>query len=253
MPDSSMIKIMRTVKTKKGCTLNDLPLIKEYFEVDNENASIIRKYIYPILELIRLRLIEAYDDDNLIDYERAKQSSEQQMKNWRFFISPQAVDIELALDVNLSGEQKSIYGPPTKYPFKSDVFVLMPFSLEMQPIFQNHVKVITEELHLSCKRADDLFTNGMIINEIWSSIYFSSIIIADCTGRNPNVFYEIGIAHTLGKETILITQSMEDIPFDVRHLRIIKYDNNLQGMIMFDERLRKTIIGIQDLVKKKYI
>jgi hypothetical protein len=39
--------------------------------------------------------------------------------------------------------------------------------------------------------------------DVWNSIYSSSIIIADCTGRNPNVFYELGIAHTLGKPVIL--------------------------------------------------
>jgi hypothetical protein len=47
----------------------------------------------------------------------------------------------------------------------------------------------------------------------------SRVVICDCTGRNPNVFYEIGIAHTLGREVILITQNPEDIPFDLRHLR----------------------------------
>lgn len=55
------------------------------------------------------------------------------------------------------------------------------------------------------------------------------MVICDCTGRNPNVFYEAGIAHTLGREVVLITQNPEDIPFDLRHLRHIRYLNNAQG------------------------
>jgi hypothetical protein len=57
----------------------------------------------------------------------------------------------------------------------------------------------------------------------------SRVVICDCTGRNPNVFYEIGIAHTLGREVILITQNPEDIPFDLRHLRYVRYLNNAEG------------------------
>ncbi len=54
-------------------------------------------------------------------------------------------------------------------------------------------------------------------------------MICDCTGKNPNVFYEAGIAHTLGKEVILITQSASDVPFDLRHLRYVSYLNNREG------------------------
>lgn len=54
-------------------------------------------------------------------------------------------------------------------------------------------------------------------------------MICDCSGTNPNVFYEIGIAHTLGREIILITQAESDIPFDLRHLRYVRYLNNAEG------------------------
>ncbi len=70
--------------------------------------------------------------------------------------------------------------------------------------------------------------------------------MCDCTGRNPNVFYEIGIAHTLGREVILITQSDNDIPFDLRHLRYVRYLNNAQGLGDLTAALQgrlQTIIG----------
>lgn len=57
----------------------------------------------------------------------------------------------------------------------------------------------------------------------------SRVVVCDCTGRNPNVFYEAGIAHTLGREVILVTQADHDIPFDRRHLRYVRYLNNGEG------------------------
>jgi hypothetical protein len=67
------------------------------------------------------------------------------------------------------------------------------------------------------------------MQDIVSLIDRSRVVICDCTGRNPNVFYEIGIAHTLGREVILITQNPVDIPFDLRHLRYVPYLNNAEG------------------------
>jgi len=57
----------------------------------------------------------------------------------------------------------------------------------------------------------------------------SRAVVCDCTDRNPNVFYEIGIAHTLGREVVLLSQNGADIPFDLRHLRYIPYLNNVEG------------------------
>jgi hypothetical protein len=66
----------------------------------------------------------------------------------------------------------------------------------------------------------------------------SCVVICNCTGRNPNVFYEIGIAHTLGREVILITQIEGDIPFDLRHLRYVRYLNNGEGLNTLSARLQ---------------
>ena len=82
---------------------------------------------------------------------------------------------------------------------------------------------------LRCRRADDIWENPAIIQDVVSLIDRSRVVVCDCTGRNPNVFYEAGIAHTLGREVILITQNGQDIPFDLRHLRYIQYLNNAEG------------------------
>jgi hypothetical protein len=75
-------------------------------------------------------------------------------------------------------------------------------------------------------RADDLFTPSTITNDIWNYTKKAKLLIADLTGKNPNVFYELGLAHALGKPVILISESLTDIPFDLRALRIIIYDKN---------------------------
>ena len=94
---------------------------------------------------------------------------------------------------------------------------------------------------MSCARVDDLWNNSTIIQDIFELIYCSSIVIVDFTGKNPNVFYEAGIAHTLGKNVIPITQSLNDIPFDLRHHRVLDYLNNNEGLQKLKINLLKRI------------
>ncbi len=80
-----------------------------------------------------------------------------------------------------------------------------------------------------------------IIQDVVSLIDRSRIVVCDCTDRNPNVFYEAGIAHTLGRDVILTTQSEHDIPFDLRHLRYIRYMNNAEGRTAMTTELLERI------------
>jgi len=105
---------------------------------------------------------------------------------------------------------------------------MMPFDANFDAVY-TALRSAAEQTGFQCQRADDIWQNPSIIQDVVSLIDRSSIIICDCSGRNPNVFYEIGIAHTLGREVILITQSGGDIPFDLRHLRYVPYLNNTQG------------------------
>jgi transcription termination factor Rho len=123
----------------------------------------------------------------------------------------------------------------------SEIFVLMPLREELKLVYDDHIKNVCNNIDLTVKRSDDIFSTGTIMNEIWTSILKARIIIADCTGRNPNVFYEIGIAHTLEKHVILITQDRDDIPFDLQHLRTIPYSFNPRGMQIFEKQLEQTL------------
>jgi hypothetical protein len=70
------------------------------------------------------------------------------------------------------------------------------------------------------------------------------LIVADCTDRNPNVFYEIGLAHAIGKPTILLTQREEDVPFDLRHWRYIAYQLTPRGMKEFEAKFKQTVRNV---------
>jgi hypothetical protein len=124
---------------------------------------------------------------------------------------------------------------------KLDVFVLMPFKEELSPVYEDHIKPTCTKLGLTVRRGDDYFTTHAVLEDIWAAICSARLVIADCTDRNPNVFYEIGVAHTIGQPTILLTQRPEDVPFDLRHFRYIQYQLTPRGMKEFEKTLDLTI------------
>lgn len=108
------------------------------------------------------------------------------------------------------------------------VSFMMPFSGSFTSVYQD-VKAVLEADGYQCQRADDMWVHAHIMTDIIELICTSSVIVCDLSGKNPNVFYEAGIAHTLGKEVVLITQSHEDVPFDLRPIRYLDYLNNGEG------------------------
>jgi hypothetical protein len=125
------------------------------------------------------------------------------------------------------------------------VSAMMPFDAAFAAVYAS-IQEASEAVGLRCRRADDIWENPAIIQDVVSLIDRSRVVVADCTGRNPNVFYEAGIAHTLGREVILITQNAADIPFDLRHLRYVAYLNNAEGRADLAAALRgrmETLIG----------
>lgn len=134
-----------------------------------------------------------------------------------------------------------IFGGHNFTPDPNLCFILMPFSKDVEPIYSDHIKPIVESESLSCQRADEIDGTNLITYDIWEKINRARLLIADLTGKNPNVFYEIGLAHAIGKEVILITQSMDDVPFDLKALRCIVYEFTPRGMKQLEDKLVKTI------------
>jgi hypothetical protein len=125
------------------------------------------------------------------------------------------------------------------------VSAMMPFDAGFNPVY-DAIRRAADGAGLRCRRADDIWENPAVMQDVVSLIDRSRVVVCDCTGRNPNVFYEAGIAHTLGREVILITQGEHDIPFDLRHLRYVRYLNNGEGLTALTAALQgrmQTILG----------
>jgi len=120
------------------------------------------------------------------------------------------------------------------------VTAMMPFKASFTPVYAT-IQASAARLGLECLRADDIWENDIVIQDVVDLIYKSAVVVCDCTGRNPNVFYEIGIAHTLGRNVVLITQSPDDVPFDLRHIRFLVYLNNGEGLRRLETELAERI------------
>lgn len=134
------------------------------------------------------------------------------------------------------------------------VFVLMPFSQDFDLVYQLGIKEAVKAVGLQCKRADEIIhTRNVICTAVCQPVRAARYIIADITGKNPNVYYELGMTHGRSedqdqahKQVIIITQNIEDIPFDLRNMNIIQYSSPE----ILRERLRRTLTGLLESEKK---
>lgn len=122
-----------------------------------------------------------------------------------------------------SGDSKQPQEPDTT---KDTCFTIMPFGNWFDYYYESIYVPAIKSTGLTPRRADDLYRPSAIVHDIWTLTQDAKIILADLSGKNPNVFYELGLAHALTKPAILITESMDDVPFDLRSLRVIVYDKN---------------------------
>ena len=117
----------------------------------------------------------------------------------------------------------------TRPPKSGLCFVLMPFQEAMTAVYEHGIKPQVLSMGMECKRADEIYSAQNILSDIWDSIQSAELIIADCTGKNPNVMYELGLCHALWKRVILLSQNRDDVPFDLRAWRVIWYDFTFAG------------------------
>ena len=107
---------------------------------------------------------------------------------------------------------------------KPFVFVLMPFADEFNDVYQLGIKAACQEANAYCERVDEQHFQERILDRIYNQIAKADILIADMTGKNANVFYEVSYAHGIGKSVILLTKSSDDIPFHFKHFPHIIYN-----------------------------
>jgi hypothetical protein len=196
-------------------------------------------------QLVQWGLVDAQDDNNRsINYEKINVKN---VGGLTFRLSENAKEMEAVLEINLTS--RPIFGPARPGKVPADLFMLMPFADELRAVFDVSVRKAAKALGLIAARADAPTPGSPIIYQVWSGIYHAKVIVADCTGLNRNVLYEIGIAHTLGKGVVLISQSMQRIPFDIAHLRIIPYANTQEGLARLKEDLKPALKEVVNLDK----
>lgn len=164
-----------------------------------------------------------------------------------FQVIGDCIDVSPENLVVTDDKQLNPYFPSKAAPVEPyQVFVLMPFNEPWSNrIWQSHLKPIVEGLETDpptrCLRADDLYGHDVLL-DIHRMIQTSHVIIADITSRNANVFYELGIAHAIGKKVVLMSQSTKDIPFDLLRFRHILYEDNSDGYARLSKQIQGALL-----------
>ncbi|MEW5986877.1 MAG: hypothetical protein AB1791_09615 [Chloroflexota bacterium] len=167
-------------------------------------------------------------------------------------IDPNAFHIfERYMNENFPGDSEYVSAKPAerRITFAPNVFevpdfsveddlaaVMMPLRAEFSPIYEAILRAC-KITGFRCLRADDIWEESAIVQDIFNLVFRSQVVIVDFTGKNPNVMYETGIAHTLGKHVVPISQSLDDVPFDLTHHRVLKYLANDEGLKELENKL----------------
>jgi Pentapeptide repeats (8 copies) len=134
--------------------------------------------------------------------------------------------------------------PGREFSIEPDLcFVVMPFAEPWSNRTFTILKETLAPLGYRCVRADDVY-GRVVLTDIWDLMNRAAFVIADLTAGNPNVYYELGMAHTLGKDVIPLLQSGERIPFDQRPFRILFYEDNRDGEAVLARRLPEWVAAL---------
>jgi hypothetical protein len=101
---------------------------------------------------------------------------------------------------------------------------MMPFGSWYDRYYQDIYVPAIRDAGFEPVRADELFSTGSVVEQIWEQIEKSKVLLAELTDKNANVFYELGLAHAAGKPVVFTAGRVDDVPFDLRHLRVIVYE-----------------------------
>lgn len=128
-------------------------------------------------------------------------------------------------------------------------FVMQPFAPPYGGYYDSVFKPAIEKAGLTPIRADaEIFGAGKVMDQVWSGIGNAKVLVAELTTRNANVYYELGLAHALGKPVVLVAADGEAVPFDVQHIRVVYYDVNdpFWGQKLIDkvaENIRSALVN----------
>jgi len=148
-------------------------------------------------------------------------------------VPPQLRNFVRAVDSQMAGlpSESFMFGYPLHDPPRQPGeprlgFVAMPYGPDWFDRVKASILAVGSKHGFDCKVSKDMGDAGRVPDQIWHQLRQAEAVVADLTGGNPNVYYEVGLAHAVGKQVICITQDAGDIPFDVRTVRQIIYDKD---------------------------
>lgn len=200
-------------------------------DLHNAKISVEREYYERNLQDLTDKLVRTEDrwkEMNYLLLESIKSQSEHQTPvRQRGDLGPNLFFSSLGIDL------ASLSVKPDQ------VFVLTPFSYSYKSAYDEIAKVC-REVGLVAKRGDEEHISGGILLHIIREIAQSRLVIANISGRNPNVFYELGIAQSIGKPVLIVSKSFSEIPFDLRQQQLILYEKEDE----LRDRLRDALVRI---------
>jgi hypothetical protein len=215
-----------------------------FLALSGKGDESIRQHIEKILSgLVRIPDGSTLAGHNFAALMRGKEQSFKLSLGRSFYAAQDVLDFSLTEAVMRS--DRSVVCTPVFVKNEltiCDVFAIMPFAEEFRTIYDGALAPAAKRAKMSCGRGDDSFGAHYVIDDIWTSILGAQYVIADCTNGNSNVFYELGIAHTLGKTTMIITQDRKWIPFDLKHWRYHLYEPSRRGISDLKEKVRQFLV-----------
>lgn len=218
-------------------------VLKELNDKPNTNENMPSREIVKVIEQLLHPDYFLFENNPKLDFEKSREDVMKILKINSLTLTDQPTGLVKVVPLNgefISTEytevpteklitfRPSVFQVPNKPQQDKLVSVMMPFNAGFNRTYEA-IRKVTDYMELDCKRADDIWDNSTILQDIFDLIFCAKVIIVDFSGRNPNVMYETGIAHALGKQIIPITQSINDIPSDIAHHRALVYLPNEQG------------------------
>ena len=216
-------------------------LILLWIEIITKNRS--RRYDEQ-LNRVRLDETRIYYEEKLHKIQSELVENERRWADVNHLILSAQKENELSINNNESTEKILKNFGVDSFDFSEDkksVFVLTPFLDKEYETFEI-IKKTCVDVNLSCTRGDEVFRDKDILSHIIESIAKSSVIIANINGRNPNVFYELGICHSMGKPVILVSKNKNNLPFDIQSKNIVFYNDLTDLQVQLKNELLKIFI-----------
>jgi hypothetical protein len=126
---------------------------------------------------------------------------------------------------------------------KPKAFLIMPFKSELDFVHEVIQRTV-EKFGIECTRADQIAISRPVMEDVKKEIAAADLVIVDFTDKNPNVYYEAGLADAWKKDWIVLAQSTDDLTFDVQHIRCIRYANTMGADIRLEQSLRNALVAL---------